>query len=109
MAAGIAPHTAPVVVVQAGAVAREVLGEQYIGQVVATRTEARDTDRVAVHGFVGDASDNREHAGWRRPRTGALDGQERVDWRIALVGGHPRRDREVYVKPMAGKVLSSLG
>src|SRR4051812_35742520 len=57
---GVAPVAAPVVVVEAGTIAGEVLGEQDVGQVVAAGPEARDADGVAVHRLVGDAPKNGE-------------------------------------------------
>src|SRR3982074_2024333 len=76
VAASIAPHAAPVVVVQAGAVAGEVLGEQDVGQVVPAWTKGGNANRVAVHRFVGHAAQDRKDASRGRPRSRAFDGQE---------------------------------
>src|SRR6185436_12259185 len=107
--AGVAPAAAPVVVVQAGAVAGEVLGEEYVGQVVATGAEAGDADGVAVHRLVGDAPQNGEYAGWGGAVARAFDGQERVDRVAALVDGHAGRHVQVDVQPAAGVLLDAVG
>src|SRR5437016_884803 len=82
----IAPVAAPVVVVQAGPVAGEVLGKQDVLQVVAARPKTGNTDGVAVHRLVGDAPADGEHADRRRTRTRTVDCQRGENWLIAIVG-----------------------
>src|SRR5947209_14245727 len=98
---GVAPVATPVVVVKAGAVACEVLGEEYVGQVVAAWAEAWDADRVAVHRLVGDPTDNGEDAQWRGARSSAVDGQCGEHRRRAFIRDQHGRFSEIDVDPAA--------
>src|SRR5713226_4952516 len=82
----VAPVAAPVVVVQAGPVAGEVLREQDVLQVVAAWPKTGNADGVAIHRFVGDATTDGEHADGRRPGTRAVDRERGQDRLIAVVG-----------------------
>ena len=93
MGARVAPVAAPVVVVNAGAVGGEVLGEQHVLEVVAARRVARNrgVDPLAGHRFVRyppqDVVDARRRTVGNRP----LEGQRRPDWRtIFECGQHCR-------------------
>src|SRR5712691_2441647 len=96
---GIAPVAAPVVVVQAGPVAGEVLGEQDVLQVVAAWPKTGNADGVAVHRLIGDAPADGEHANGRRTRAGAVDRQRSEDWLITLVGDEHGRLAQIHVDP----------
>src|SRR5260370_42204893 len=81
----IAQVAAPVVVVQTGSVAGEVLGEQNVLQVVAAWPETRNADGVAVHRFIRHAPADGEHAEGRRTRPGTVDRERGQDGLIAVV------------------------
>ena len=95
MTAGVTPGAAPVVVVETGAIAREVLREQHVGQVIAAGPKPRDADRVAIHRFVRHAAEDGEHANRRRSRPGAFDREERVHQAVTLIGVDARRRVQV--------------
>src|SRR6266536_4556268 len=84
---GVAPVAAPVVVVQAGAIAGEVLREQHVGQEVPAWPKPRDANRVTVHRLVRYPADDPEHAERRRPRARAMNRQRRQHGPIVLVRG----------------------
>src|SRR5713226_6834366 len=69
----IAPVAAPVVVVQAGPVTREVLGEQDVLKVVAAWPKTGNADCVAIHRLIRDATTDGEHPDGRRTCPCAVD------------------------------------
>src|ERR1700687_485760 len=74
---GVAPVAAPVVVVNAGSVGREVLREQDVLQVVPARRVARDRRIYALagHGLVRDSPQDAVEARRGRPTDRALERQ----------------------------------
>src|SRR5438552_7030396 len=67
VAAGVAEVARPVVVVQGGAVAGEILGKEHVLDVVATRGVPRDAEPLAAHRVVRDPSHDAERANGGRP------------------------------------------
>src|SRR5262249_13374587 len=97
--AGAAEIRAPVVVVQARAIGREVLGIQHVGDVVAEWTVARDPKRRRVHRLVRYAAQDAEHTRRGRDLLDAAQREHCAHGRLTFVRDNLRRRIELRVQP----------
>ena len=104
VAAGVAPHARPVVVVKRGAVGGKILGEEHILDVVATWRIARDAETVARHRLVRDPTPDLVGPNRSLPGRDTVDRQRRGHRPITFVGCDDRWLGQVGIDPLAAVV-----